>query len=48
MAYSELIKKIIIKKIMDNFKFFNLPFEREEILFSKGFFYFYGYSQTIR
>ena len=48
MAYSELIKKIIIKKIMDNFKFFNLPFERGETLFSKGFFYFYGYSQTIR
>ena len=28
------------------FKLFNLPFERGEILFSKGFFYLYRYSQT--
>ena len=27
-------------------KFVNLPFERGEILFSKGFFYLYGYSQS--
>ena len=30
------------------FQFFNLPLERGEILFSKGFFYSYGYSQTTR
>gem|GEM_PF-3782920 len=30
------------------FQFANLPFERGEILFSKGFFYLYGYSQTTR
>ena len=29
-------------------QFANLPFERGEILFSKGFFYLYGYSQTTR
>ena len=28
------------------FQFANLPFERGEILFSKVFFYLYGYSQT--
>ena len=32
----------------DNFQFANLPFERGEIPFSKGFFYLYGYSQTTR
>ena len=32
----------------DKFKFVNLPFERGEILFSNGFFYLYGYSQTTR
>ena len=31
-----------------NFQFVRLPFERGEILFSKGFFYLYGYSQTTR
>ena len=36
------------KVIADSFKFVNLPFERGEILFSKGFFYLYGYSQTTR
>ena len=30
------------------FQFANLPFERGEISFSKGFFYLYGYSQTTR
>ena len=29
-------------------QFANLPFERGKILFSKGFFYLYGYSQTTR
>ena len=32
----------------DKFQFVRLPFERGEILFSKGFFYLYGYSQTTR
>jgi hypothetical protein len=36
------------KRLHYNFKFVNLPFERGEILFSKGFFYLYGYSQTTR
>ena len=31
-----------------NFQFANLLFERGEILFSKGFFYLYRYSQTTR
>ena len=32
----------------DKFQFVWLSFERGEILFSKGFFYLYGYSQTTR
>ena len=39
---------IKIKISNGNFQFANLPFERGEILFSKGFFYLYGYSQTTR
>lgn len=35
-------------KEFDNFQFANLPFESGEILFSKGFFYLYRYSQTAR
>ncbi len=38
----------IPEKEIANFLFANLPFERGEILFSKGFFYLYGYSQTTR
>ena len=40
----------ICLKIQGNskFQFANLPFERGEILFSKVFFYLYGYSQTTR
>ena len=40
----------ICLKIQGNSKlqFANLPFERGEILFSKVFFYLYGYSQTTR
>ena len=43
-------KRLYIKiKISNgNFQFANLPFERGEILFSKVFFYLYGYSQTTR
>ena len=26
-----------LRELIDKFKFFNLPFEREKILFSKGF-----------
>ena len=36
------------RKELDNFQFVNLPFERGEILFSKGFFYLHVYSQTTR
>ena len=35
-------------RVILKFQFANLPFERGEILFSKGFFYLYGYSQTTR
>ena len=33
---------------MEAISLVNLPFERGKILFSKGFFYLYGYSQTTR
>jgi len=36
------------KRLHYNFQFANLPFERGEIPFPKGFFYLYGYSQTTR
>ena len=41
------LRTLVFEKL-EQFKFVNLPFERGEILFSKGFFYLYGYSQTTR
>lgn len=34
--------------LTDKFRFFNLPLERGEILFSSGFLYVYGYLQNER
>ena len=47
-SMNELSGSEKIYKAHTKFQFANLPFERGEILFSKGFFYLYGYSQTTR
>ena len=40
------MRQINYIKLGDKFQFANLPFERGEIPFSKGFFYLYGYDIT--